>query len=148
MLKKNNQSVSPDRESILALLSDMVSLYADDVDSAQVSESRGKLAKQARCYLDAHLQRTVSLEELAAEANVSPYYIDRVFRKVIGVPPHVYQLQTRIKKAVGTLLKTGSIVEASYYFGFSDQSHFSRLFKKNMGVSPGRFVKTNRKRTR
>jgi len=148
MLKKNKQSVSPDRESLIALLSDLVSLYADSVDPAQVSESRGKLAKQARCYLDAHLQRTVSLEELAAETHVSPYYVDRVFREVIGVPPHVYQLQTRVKKAVDTLLKTGSIVEASYYFGFSDQSHFSRIFKKNMGVSPGRFVKTNRKRTR
>jgi AraC-like DNA-binding protein len=148
LLKKDDQSVSPDRESLHALLSDLVAQYADDANPVQVSESREGLAKQARAYMDAHLQRTVSLEELAAETNVSPYYVDRVFREVIGVPPHVYQLQTRVKKAVDTLLKTGSIVEASYYFGFSDQSHFSRIFKKNMGVSPGRFMRTNRKRAR
>jgi AraC-like DNA-binding protein len=148
MLKKNDQSDLPDHESLLSLLYDLISLYADDANPAQISESREKLAKQARAYMDAHLQQNISLEELAKETNVSPYYVDRVFREVIGVPPHVYQLQTRIKKAVDALLKTGSIVEASYYFGFSDQSHFSRIFKKNMGVSPGRFMRTNRKRTR
>jgi AraC-like DNA-binding protein len=129
-----------------SLLVDLVTWHADGVDEASITRARTDLARQARAFLDANLRRTVTLEELAEEMHVSPFYVDRVFREVIGVPPHVYQLQTRVKRAAETLVKTGSILEASYYFGFADQSHFSRIFKKNVGVSPGRFLKTNKKR--
>jgi AraC-like DNA-binding protein len=130
-----------------ALLIDLVTRYADGTDAVSITKTREELARQVRAYLDTNLLRTVTLEELALETHVSPFYVDRVFREVIGVPPHVYQLQTRVKRAAETLVKTGSILEASYFFGFSDQSHFTRIFKKNVGVSPGRFVKTNKKRT-
>ncbi len=143
---KNVDNREGRREKILSILSELVECFADAVDSVSISESRIRLAGEARAYIDAHLKAAISLEDLAAESHVSPYYLDRVFREVVGVPLHVYQLQTRIKKAADTLLKTGSIVEASYIFGFSDQSHFSRIFKKNVGVSPGRFMKTNKKR--
>ena len=146
MLKIVDNRVFP-REDILFVLTGLIGHYADTADQTAISESRIRLARQTREFIDTNLDRAISLEELASAGHVSPYYVDRVFREVIGVPPHVYQLQTRIKKAVNTLLKTGSIVEASYIFGFSDQSHFSRIFKKNVGVSPGRFLKTNKKRT-
>jgi len=144
MKSVDNRTVN--RDDVLSVLSLLIRRYADTEDPAAISESRIHLAGQARDYINAHLMRTISLDELAAENNVSPYYLERVFREVVGVPPHVYQLQTRIKKAIDTLLKTGSIIDASYFFGFSDQSHFSRIFKKNVGVSPGRFIKTNKKR--
>lgn len=144
---KNVDNRKGRRDNILAILTQFIGRFADAVDAVSISESRIRLAGEARAYIDSHLQDAITLEALAAESHVSPYYIDRVFREVIGVPPHVYQLQARIKKAVNTLLKTGSIVEASFFFGFSDQSHFSRIFKKNVGVSPGRFLRTNKKRT-
>lgn len=144
---KNVDNRKGRRDNILAILTQFIGRFADAVDAVSISESRIRLAGEARAYIDSHLQDAITLEALAAESHVSPYYIDRVFREVIGVPPHVYQLQARIKKAVNTLLITGSIVEASFIFGFSDQSHFSRIFKKNVGVSPGRFLRTNKKRT-
>lgn len=133
---------------LLPLLTDIIERYASTVSPEAISDSRQRLAFQARAFLDMHPDRTVSLDELAAEVNISPYYVDRVFRAVIGVPPHVYQLQARVKRAVAALLKAGSITEAAYTLGFADQSHFTRIFKKNVGVSPGRFLKSNRKGTR
>ena len=146
LLKKSVNSTSA-RAEIFTVLSRLIEQYADDVDPAAVSDSRNRLALQVQAYLDAHIQDVVSLDDLSAETHVSPYYVDRVFREVIGVPPHVYQLQTRVKRASDILLQTGSITEAAYIFGFSDQSHFSRIFKKNMGVTPGQFIRANKKRT-
>jgi AraC-like DNA-binding protein len=145
-LLKNFDSGKSERDDILSLLGDIISKYADDTNPVPASESRRQLVVEARAILDACPEKPVSLKKLSDEMHFSPYYIDRVFREVIGVPLHVYQLQTRVKRAAETLVKTGSILEASYYFGFSDQSHFSRIFKKNVGVSPGRFLKTNKKR--
>ena len=146
-LLKNVDNRAFPRDDVLFVLTGLIGRYADTADQTAISETRIRLARQTREFIDTNLDRAISLEELASASHVSPYYLDRVFREVVGVPPHVYQLQTRIKKASDTLLKTGSIVEASYIFGFSDQSHFSRIFKKNVGVSPGRFLKTNKKRT-
>lgn len=144
-LLKKFDSGQASRDDLLPVLADVILQYADEVDPAAISESRRQLAWQARAFLDAHPERTVLLEELAAEVNVSPYYVDRVFRAVFGVPPHVYQLQSRVKRAADALLRTGSITEVAYNMGFADQSHFTRMFKRNVGVSPGRFLKTNKK---
>ncbi|MFZ6029007.1 MAG: AraC family transcriptional regulator [Chloroflexota bacterium] len=87
----------------------------------------------------------VLLDELAAAAHVSPFYLHRVFRKAAGVPPHTYLLHTRIKKSLAILLETDSIAAAAQQLGFADQSHFTRLFKRQVGVTPGKFLDTHRK---
>lgn len=90
--------------------------------------------------LEARQDETISLHELATATHLSPFYLNRAFRKAEGIPPHAYHLQMRIKKSLQILLETDSIVTTAQQLGFADQSHFTRLFKRQVGITPGRFL--------
>lgn len=103
------------------------------------------LGKEPRCikqvldYLKAHYAESVSLTQLASLADLSPFYLLRVFRNQTGVPPHEYQTQVRIAHARKLIQSGHSISQAALETGFFDQSHLSRNFKRIVGVTPGRY---------
>jgi AraC-like DNA-binding protein len=90
-------------------------------------------------YLNAYYRREITLDDLAAVAQFSPYHLLRTFRRSVGLTPHAYLIQVRIE-AGKRLLRTGnSISDVSATTGFTDQSHFTRHFKRIMGVTPGQY---------
>lgn len=95
---------------------------------------------RAREFLAANYSRSVSLKELASEANLSPYYFHRAFCRESGMPPHAYQIQLRIVHARKLLGERHSIAAVAAATGFADQSHFTRHFKRLLGVTPGQFA--------
>ena len=82
----------------------------------------------------------VTLEELAARADLSPYHLIRAFRQHVGLPPHAYLKQLRITRAQCLLRAGHSIVDAALATGFSDQAHLTREFRRSIGLTPGRYV--------
>lgn len=96
--------------------------------------------KLAREYLEAHLSHNVSLEDLAHVTGLSPFYLNRVFRQEMGLPPHQYQIQARIARAKALLYKGIPLKKVARDTGFADQSHLTRHFKKFVGVTPGRYL--------
>ena len=98
--------------------------------------SRAKL-QQVREYINAHLYQNLKLVELAAIAQMSPYHFLRLFKQSMGVTPHQYILQCRIKQAKYLLLHSQlSITDIAVRVGFCDQSHLTRCFKRVVGVTP------------
>ena len=92
-------------------------------------------------YIEEHLDVAPSLEQLAAVARLSPYYFARQFKLATGLPPHQYVILRRVERA-RQLLHAGtglSLAEVAAHAGFSDQSQFSRHFKRLVGVTPGQF---------
>lgn len=96
------------------------------------------LCDDACRYLVSLLDENVSLDELADHVGASPYYFHRLFRAGTGVAPHEWHLQARVRASVDRLLSCVSIQKVALDLGFSDQSHFTRVFHRAMGVSPGR----------
>ena len=94
----------------------------------------------AKANLDAHLDRAVSLQELAAQVDLSPFYLRRSFSAAVGLTPHRFQIEHRIERAKRLLATGSSIADAARAAGFTDQSHPSRRFRRHVGVPPGRFV--------
>jgi AraC-like DNA-binding protein len=93
--------------------------------------------ERAREILEERQNEQVTLDELAKAAALSRFHLVRSFAKEYGIPPHAYQISVRIKRAC-RLLRTGMpCVEVAAAAGFADQSHFTRHFKKIMGVAPG-----------
>jgi AraC-like DNA-binding protein len=90
-------------------------------------------------YLDALPAQNVSLDELAREANISPFRLCRVFRRDTGLTPHAYQVVVRTRFAKSLLVKGVSISQAALEAGFFDQAHLTRHFKRIYGVTPGRY---------
>jgi len=97
--------------------------------------------RRTKRFLDKHYAERVSLHELARFMRLSAYHLNRTFRRKIGMPPHEYQVQVRILKAKGFLRLGRSISETASLVGFVDQSHFTRHFKRFVGVTPGRFLR-------
>jgi AraC family transcriptional regulator len=101
---------------------------------------RGRL-RAVVAYIEEHLDVGPTLEQLAAVARLSAYHFARQFKTATGLPPHQYVLARRVERAQ-QLLQGGSdlsLAEIAACAGFSDQSQFSRHFKRIVGVTPGQF---------
>jgi len=96
--------------------------------------------RQVRDWLDANFEKNVSIHTLAALVGLSPWYLVRVFRKHLGVPPHRYQTIARVNRARALLLAGARISEAADSVGFCDQSHLNRCFKSVIGIAPGKYL--------
>ena len=92
-------------------------------------------------FLDDHPEIDVSLDELARLAALSPYHLIHSFQKQFGLPPHAYQIQSRLRLARKILKQGNSISNTAQICGFHDQSHFHRHFKKANGYTPGQYLK-------
>ncbi len=104
-------------------------------DTRQFSPSRLKRVLE---YIHDNLEQNLSLVDLATLANLSPSRFTRVFRQETGLSPHQYLIQARIERAKH-LLRSGSEVSIgriAHQVGFADQSHFTRHFKRIVGVTP------------
>ncbi len=81
-----------------------------------------------------------NLDELADSIYINKYYLIRKFKKTIGLTPHYFQIQNRIRKAQRLLLTDRSISDTAVEMGFFDQSHFDKAFRAVMGISPQEYV--------
>ncbi len=88
-------------------------------------------------YINNHLHQDLKLDRIAAIAQLSPYHFLRLFKRSMGITPHQYILQCRLKQAKYLLQHSElSLVEIAIQTGFCDQSHLTRYFKRCMGVTP------------
>jgi AraC-like DNA-binding protein len=121
----------------VAAMSLLLERYANV--SAATASNRAAVAA-ARDYLKAHFADDVSLAALTEVAGLSAFHLVRLFHAEVGVPPHEYQLQLRIAHARRLLRDGQPIAEAALQTGFFDQSHFSRRFKRIVGMTPGQYA--------
>lgn len=85
-------------------------------------------------------QRTISLDEMARVACLSPNHFLRTFKQVFHQTPHQYLTALRIQHAQKLLLQTDhSVTEICYIVGFESLGSFSKLFRRHVGVSPERY---------
>jgi AraC-like DNA-binding protein len=91
-------------------------------------------------YLREHFMHDCSLADLAALAGVDRFHLLRAFRRALGLPPHQYQTQLRLRHAKALMLAGESPVRAAAAAGFADQSHLIRKFKSAYGVTPGAYL--------
>jgi AraC family transcriptional regulator len=101
---------------------------------------RSKLQAVVR-YVEEHLDTELTLDDLAAVAHLSPYHFARLFRNSTGLPPRQYVIARRVERAK-ELLRDGDgmpLADVAAEVGFANQSHFTRHFKRLVGVTPGHF---------
>jgi AraC family transcriptional regulator len=91
-------------------------------------------------YINDHLDREVSLAELATTIDLSSYHFTRLFKQSMGIAPHQYLIERRIDAAKRLLATTHlSIADIAYQVGFSSQSHLTTLFRKRVGMTPAAY---------
>ncbi len=93
-------------------------------------------------FFDEHVDESLSLDAAASLVNMSLFHFLREFKKSRGITPHQYLIRRKVERARTLLRKRDlSIQQVAYSLGFSDQSHFSRTFRKIVGTSPREFRK-------
>lgn len=94
---------------------------------------------RAADFIRQNCTRSLRLEDICAEANLSPSHLIRAFKAVHGLTPHAYQLNCRIEFCRSQLRAGHAIADVALAAGFSDQAHFQRSFKKFVAATPGQY---------
>jgi len=96
--------------------------------------------RRVLAYIEEHLNESISLEDLAQVAEISPNYLIALFRQSMGMTPHKYVIQMRVERARALLKqKQLTLLEIAQHCGFLDQSQFTTVFRRYAGVAPGHF---------
>jgi AraC-like DNA-binding protein len=93
--------------------------------------------RQVAEYVATHLETTLALTELAKIAQMSPAYFARQFKQATGEAPHQYVIRRRVERAQQLLVETDlPLIAVGAEVGFSDQSHFIAVFRRQVGLTP------------
>jgi AraC-like DNA-binding protein len=94
----------------------------------------------ARDFMRHAYRRPISLPDISAKANFSPYHFLRVYKQTFQETPHEFLTRLRIERAK-TLLARGShnVTEACFEVGFSSLGSFSTLFARRVGLPPSEY---------
>jgi AraC family transcriptional regulator len=132
-----------------ALAAHMLRGYnAFEVVERPLERSLGKL-EVARLteFIEDNLDKTISLEELAAVVNVSRFHFSRLFKRSIGSTAIAFVEQCRIRRAQSLITDTDlPLAEIALAVGFADQSHFTRRFHRHVGCTPAVFAREQGRR--
>ncbi|WRS28895.1 AraC family transcriptional regulator [Oscillospiraceae bacterium MB08-C2-2] len=110
--------------------------------SSGVITSGGKYMEDVLHYIDASLERDLSLDTLSAEFYLSKGYFCRVFKEHTGITVNKYILAKRIARAKQLLSVGCSVQETASMVGFNDYASFIRRFKSEVGISPKRYSRS------
>jgi AraC family transcriptional regulator len=91
----------------------------------------------ALAFIDKRLGERITLEDIAAALQVSPYHFARIFKRVVGLAPHQYVLARRLERAKELLHHSDmALSEIAFAIGCTHHSHFSAFFHRETGVTP------------
>ena len=128
------------RESgLLWMLIQLIARHSEEKPEPHCIGNEHTAVKHARDYIESHFKMDISIEDLSRITGLSRFHLIRVFKNEVGIPPHAYLTQTRIRHAKTQLAKGLSIAETALDMGFTDQSHLTRHFKRITGITPGRY---------
>jgi len=100
----------------------------------------GHKLKKILDWMKHHLAEEFSLSRLAQQAQMSEFHFNRLFKQAVGCPPSQYQIKLRLDEARQLLRETRfSVVEIANEVGYSNPSHFARLFRKETCMTPSEY---------
>ena len=95
-------------------------------------------AKRAAAHIEVNINSNVRVADLAGIVRLSVSHFSRAFRQSFGEPPHAYITRQRMLRAQVIMLSSREpLARIALDCGMSDQAHFTRVFRKTVGVNPG-----------
>ena len=141
-----NRYRSPTDNTYAECMSLLYSIYGvlqQNADGAYLDKDKRNDMAEAKSYIDEHFsQSELSVSTLAQKINISEVYFRKLFKAQYGIQPSRYLTSVRLKNAK-RLMKYPfmTLDECALQSGFSSVQYFCRIFKKETGISPGKYRK-------
>lgn len=102
------------------------------------STNKKYVVEQILNYFEDHYSEKISLDQIAENMYLSPFYVSKIFKSETGDAPIHHLIKIRLEKAKELLEQgaSGNIQEVAAMVGYDDAYHFSKLFKKRFGITP------------
>ena len=125
-----------------AELYNILYLLGEECFSEYIPKSKLKIIEPAVEFIHENYTREpLNIEKLSKMCNITPVYFRKIFKSFFGTSPISYINNLKIARAKELLeSKMYSITEAALLSGYTDMSHFSREFKKAIGVCPSKYI--------
>jgi AraC-like DNA-binding protein len=125
--------------ALVDAVSTLIARHATERPSRSVIATDAVRVESMKSRLADDLLAPVTLTELAQTVGLSTFHAARLFTRETGLAPHAWRNQLRIVRALPALRAGASVTDVAMESGFTDQSHFTRHFKRVFGVPPGRW---------
>jgi AraC-like DNA-binding protein len=154
LVKQAMSFFETDRKAAWRCLSDASTLLGADVQDMGVNapsvdklQPGGLATWQARrtlAYIEANLASKMDIDDLANLVALSRSHFSRAFKRSVGLPPMEYVVVRRVERAKAIISGAREpLAEVALACGFADQAHLNRRFRDIVGVSPGRWRRSN-----
>ncbi|WJI40626.1 MULTISPECIES: AraC family transcriptional regulator [Mesorhizobium] len=128
----------------LALVARWLRLRSNDQEEPTDALQKWRL-NRVTAWIEEHLDEPISLADMAKAAGLSRMYFAARFRIATGLRPHDYILRRRVERSKELLMQTrNSLVDIAFDVGFQTQAHFTTVFKRFAGTTPGRWRAINK----
>ena len=117
--------------------------YFESEDKGNINRKSLAAVGPALTHIERYYNMDTTVEELAQMCSMSVSGLEKVFKKSFGMTPAKYRNNIRIEHAKQLLHSGYSIEETANSTGFSDRYYFSKIFKKQVGVSPGEYQESD-----
>lgn len=128
-------------DEIRMIARDMLYTFTTKVKEVE-GNKYSKIINECREYIFKNIYTTIQNEEISKHVAVSPTYLSALFKKETGYTFTDYIQKEKIRESKQLLDSSNlSLSEIATYLSFSDQSYFSKTFKKHTGLSPNKYRK-------
>jgi len=138
LLEANGDALAA-HAAMLDALSTLLVRYGRTRPDAPQAAAGDKRVSTMQELLGSALAEPVTLAELADAVALSPFHAARLFTRATGLAPHAWRNQVRLQRSLAPLRAGVPVTEVAAASGFTDQSHFTRHFRRMFGVPPGRW---------
>jgi AraC family transcriptional regulator len=113
---------------------------ADEESHSSSPSLPGHKLRQLTDWMSEHAAEDFNLAQLAAQAGLSKFHFQRLFKAATGVSPSRYHIDLRMEEARRLLRETRmSVLDVALEVGYTDPSHFAHLFRRETGLSPSEY---------
>jgi AraC-like DNA-binding protein len=126
-----------ERELLVASFGQLFARHGDGARAIPTApRDEAALSRVAKRMATQHAQSGLSLNEMGLWVDMTPFQLIHLFKRTLGLTPHAYLTQLRLKAAIRQLKAGAPIADAALASGFYDQSALTRHFKRSFGITP------------
>lgn len=126
-------------EDLIAIIKEFSHEVANDTNNLR-KESLNNIINKAIHYIKNNYTKSITLNDISQHVNISAYYLSRMFKKEMGKNFSEYLIELRMNKAKEFLKNPEfRLYEIADMIGIKDSHYFSRVFKKNFGITPTQY---------